>query len=57
MDQALRLGAMRVDIGQTGDEGWVVMADPGGNLFCILQSQADYQDSLANDSGTPTLVD
>ena len=57
VDQALQLGAMHVDIGQTGDEGWVVMADPGGNLFCILQSQADYQDSLANDSGTSTPVD
>ena len=57
VDQALKLGAMHVDIGQTGDEGWVVMADPGGNLFCILQSRADYEDSLANDSGTPTLVD
>ncbi|MFL5767089.1 MAG: VOC family protein [Actinomycetota bacterium] len=29
------LGAERVDIGQ-GDVGWVVMADPEGNEFCVL---------------------
>src|SRR5215471_18129317 len=31
-----RLGARRVDIGQTGDETWVVLADPEGNEFCVL---------------------
>ncbi len=31
------LGATRVDIGQTGDESWVVIADPEGNEFCVLQ--------------------
>ena len=31
------LGAARVDIGQGGDESWVVMADPEGNEFCILR--------------------
>jgi len=29
------LGASRIDIGQ-GDVGWVVMADPDGNEFCVL---------------------
>src|SRR5207302_2634851 len=29
------LGATRIDIGQ-GDVGWVVMADPDGNEFCVL---------------------
>jgi hypothetical protein len=29
------LGATRADIGQ-GDVGWVVMADPEGNEFCVL---------------------
>jgi hypothetical protein len=57
VDQAPKLGATRADIGQAGDEGWVVMADPGGNLFCILQAQADYQASLANDPGTATSID
>lgn len=31
------LGAARVDIGQAGDESWVVMADPEGNEFCVLR--------------------
>jgi len=31
------LGARRVDVGQ-GDVGWVVMADPEGNEFCVLRS-------------------
>ena len=30
------LGASRADIGQTGTEPWVVMADPEGNEFCVL---------------------
>jgi catechol-2,3-dioxygenase len=25
------------DVGQTGDEGFVVLADPEGNEFCILR--------------------
>jgi hypothetical protein len=29
------LGARRVDIGQ-GDVPWVVLADPDGNEFCLL---------------------
>lgn len=29
------LGATRADIGQ-GDVSWIVMADPDGNVFCIL---------------------
>ncbi|WP_210605452.1 VOC family protein [Brevibacterium oceani] len=32
----LDLGARRVDVGQTRDEPWVVLADPEGNEFCIL---------------------
>lgn len=35
----LSLGAKRVDVGQTGDEPWVVLADPEGNEFCILSSR------------------
>lgn len=34
-------GARHVDVGQTGDEGWVVLADPEGNEFCILGSRTD----------------
>lgn len=32
------LGAARVDIGQSGDESWVVLADPEGNELCVLRA-------------------
>jgi hypothetical protein len=32
----ISLGARHVDIGQ-GDVSWVVLADPEGNEFCVLQ--------------------
>ena len=32
------LGARRIDIGQSGVP-WVVMADPEGNEFCVLNSR------------------
>ena len=31
------LGATLADVGQTGEEGWVVMEDPEGNVFCVLK--------------------
>ena len=31
------LGAQRVDIGQTGEESWTVLADPEGNEFCVVR--------------------
>lgn len=34
-----RLGARKVDVGQTGEEGWVVLADPEGNEFCVLTAR------------------
>ena len=36
----LALGATHADIGQTGDESWTVLADPAGNVFCVLRSLA-----------------
>ena len=33
----LGLGARHVDVGQSGDEGFVVLADPEGNEFCVLR--------------------
>jgi glyoxalase superfamily protein len=36
VDRLLGLGATRADIGQTGEERWVVLADPEGNEFCVL---------------------
>lgn len=38
------LGATLADIGQ-GDVPWVVMADPEGNLFCVLEPRPIYQDT------------
>lgn len=32
------LGARRVDVGQGSEVGWVVMADPEGNEFCVLRT-------------------
>ena len=34
----LALGATHCDVGQTGEESWVVMADPDGNEFCVLRA-------------------
>ena len=38
VDRLVSLGAARTDIGQ-GDVGWVVMADPDGNEFCVLPTR------------------
>ena len=35
--RVLALGATRVDVGQTGDESWDVLADPEGNEFCVVR--------------------
>ena len=36
VDRLLALGATHAEIGQTGEEPWVVLADPEGNEFCVL---------------------
>jgi glyoxalase superfamily protein len=36
VQRLLALGARPADVGQTGDEPWVVLQDPEGNEFCIL---------------------
>jgi predicted enzyme related to lactoylglutathione lyase len=36
IERVLALGARRVDVGQRGDESWVVLADPEGNEFCVV---------------------
>jgi predicted enzyme related to lactoylglutathione lyase len=40
VDRLISLGANRIDIGQA-DPGWVVMADPDGNEFCVLPVPTD----------------
>lgn len=39
-----RLGATYADIGQ-GDVPWTVMADPEGNVFCVLEPRPIYADT------------
>jgi hypothetical protein len=39
VERLLGLGAQRVDVGQSGDEGFVVLADPEGNEFCLLRGR------------------
>ena len=36
VERILELGATRADVGQSGEETWVVLADPEGNEFCVL---------------------
>lgn len=37
--RVLALGATRADVGQSGNETWVVLADPEGNEFCVLSGE------------------
>jgi predicted enzyme related to lactoylglutathione lyase len=37
VERLLGLGARHVDVGQTGDESWTVLADPEGNEFCVIR--------------------
>jgi hypothetical protein len=41
LERLLALGATRADVGQTGAEGWHVLADPEGNQFCLLKSRLE----------------
>ncbi|MFI6365854.1 VOC family protein [Nocardia sp. NPDC050630] len=46
VDRALALGARHVDIGQ-GAVPWVVLTDPEGNEFCVLEPREEYVDTGA----------
>lgn len=56
--RALSLGATHLDVGQLPDEGHVVLADPEGNEFCVIEetnnwlSGTGFLGELAAD-GTP----
>ena len=41
VDRLLGLGARIVTDLRNGEEGWAVLADPEGNEFCVLTTQAD----------------
>lgn len=42
VDRLLGLGATPADIGQ-GDPPWVVLADPEGNAFCVMDDREAYR--------------
>ncbi|MFG3441619.1 VOC family protein [Nonomuraea sp. NPDC047897] len=37
LERLLAVGAVPADVGQTGEESWHVLADPEGNVFCLLR--------------------
>ena len=41
VDRALALGAHHRDVGQ-GEVPWVVLADPEGNPFCVMEDRPEY---------------
>src|SRR4051812_45885473 len=40
--RSLELGARHIDIGQRPEEGHVVLADPEGNEFCVIEPGNDF---------------
>ena len=40
LEDRVPAGATRVHIGQSGDDSWVVLADPEGNELCVLSCRA-----------------
>ncbi len=44
VERLLALGARHADIGQ-GDVPWVVLADPEGNPFCVMEERPAYAES------------
>lgn len=44
VERLLALGARHADIGQ-GQVPWVVLADPAGNPFCVMEERAEYVDT------------
>lgn len=46
VERALSLGATRADVGQR-NVPWIVLADPEGNEFCVLEPRPEYVDAGA----------
>lgn len=42
VDRLVGLDATHVDVGQSGDEGHVVLADPEGNEFCVIEPGSNF---------------
>jgi len=42
VDRALELGAQHLDVGQTPEDEHVVLADPEGNEFCVIEPDNNF---------------
>jgi hypothetical protein len=42
VETALGLGARHIDVGQLSEEDHVVLADPGGNEFCVIEPKNSF---------------
>ncbi len=42
VETALRLGGRHLDVGQEPDDGFVVLADPGGNELCVIEPDNNF---------------
>jgi hypothetical protein len=42
VERALGLGGRHIDVGQLPEEGHIVLADPGGNEFCVIEPGNNY---------------
>lgn len=54
VERLVSLGASHADIGQ-GDVPWVVLTDPAGNAFCVLEERSSY-DGTGPVAGLPLQV-
>ncbi|MFJ5112064.1 VOC family protein [Streptomyces sp. NPDC088551] len=60
VERALQLGARHIDIGQRPEEGHVVLADPEGNEFCVIEpgnsflAECGFIGALAGDGSQET---
>ena len=39
VERLIDMGARQIDVGQSPDATWVVLADPEGNEFCVLRAK------------------
>ncbi|MBE1492804.1 VOC family protein [Plantactinospora soyae] len=40
IERLVNMGARHVDVGQSPDDTWTVLADPEGNEFCVLAQRS-----------------
>jgi|1186.fasta_scaffold75036_3 hypothetical protein len=58
VDRLIALGARLADVGQTGEEAFVVLTDPAGNEFCVLDGPPPGAPHVEeSDSGTALAQD